>query len=273
MLEEPYDLENTKILLCLVENQQNQKPEPSKPKETNSKNKPQPPQKTQTNKQKKKRKSAIPSTGKQDVGGDYLCHWAQSLIALWPVSIRSEMLTPAECFLSPCKKWKRLKDSDSGVKDGKVWKKCFVEKAEDAVHSPVPYDRCMLGINNCWLVTMELTCVHSSQKQHQPLMVFSWSYVSSAFSLGYMSLHVLKHFLNRKSSISLPNSFSLKRLKLIWQYFYCQMCFIRLESCAIPASRVMSGLCQGHVIDLLPGIMFSVRFIYLFGGSWWGFLF
>lgn len=156
-----------------------------------------PPQKTQTNKQKKKRKSAIPSTGKQDVGGDYLCHWAQSLIALWPVSIRSEMLTPAECFLSPCKKWKRLKDSDSGVKDGKVW--CFVERAEDAVHSPVPYDRCMLAINDCWLVTMELTCVHSSQKQHQPLMVFSWSYVSSAFSLGYMSLHVLKHFINMSS--------------------------------------------------------------------------
>lgn len=55
MLEEPYGLENTKILLHLVKNQAKKpksKSEPTKPKETNKKNKPQTSQKLQTRKHK-----------------------------------------------------------------------------------------------------------------------------------------------------------------------------------------------------------------------------
>lgn len=65
--------------------------------------------------------------------------------------IRSETLVPADCFLSPCKKWKRLKDTDSGVKNKKVW--CLVKVAEDAAHSPAPYNRYMLTKHDWWLVT------------------------------------------------------------------------------------------------------------------------
>lgn len=151
-------------------------------------------------------------------------HWAQSLIAVWPISIRTEMLTPAQCFLSPCKKWKRLKDRFWGQKWQTVvflWKKLRV--------LPIPHLP-LVGV--CWLR-------------------FSWSYVSSAFSLGYMSLCVVK-FLNCKSSISLPSSFSLKCLKLIWEYFllsdvlhasFGELCYSSF-SCYV---RVISRSCYWFV--------------------------